>query len=116
MYIEEIPFLSSSYNHSEIYVRATDVNRTLQSAYSLLMGLYPDSTGPNLPPGLDDSYKLPPFLGIKQPQGLGEAALPLNHQNIPVHTVPDDDDPLLNPYPLCDYVNTLEANYKKAHL
>lgn len=33
-----------------------------------------------------------------------------------MHTVPDDDDPLLNPYPLCDYVNTLEANYKKAHL
>lgn len=39
-------FLSSSYKRDEVYVRSTDKDRTLQSAQSLLYGLYPPPTGP----------------------------------------------------------------------
>ena len=34
-------FLNSVYNRSEVLVRSTDYDRTLQSSYSLLSGLYP---------------------------------------------------------------------------
>ena len=40
-YVEKFKFLSPQYNPSEIYIQSTNVNRTLQSAYSELLGLYP---------------------------------------------------------------------------
>lgn len=64
-YIEEQHLLPAHYNVSTMYVRSTDYDRTLMSAESLLMGLYPLGTGPLLPQG---------------------------YQPIPIHTVPKDDD------------------------
>jgi translation elongation factor EF-Tu-like GTPase len=41
-------FVSEQYNSSQIYVRSTDVNRTIMSAAAQLQGVYPIKTGPNL--------------------------------------------------------------------
>ena len=63
-------FLSSKYSEDEIYVRSTDVDRTLMSAESNLAGLYP-------------------------PSGYLKWNLDLAWQPIPVHTVPKQWDNLL---------------------
>ncbi|XP_067833612.1 lysosomal acid phosphatase [Heptranchias perlo] len=63
-------FLNSSYDRQEIYVRSTDVDRTLMSAEADLAALYP-------------------------PQGHQVFHLDLNWQPIPVHTVPVKEDKFL---------------------
>ena len=45
-YIDEFKLLSREYNPQEIYIRSTDHNRTIESIYSFLQGLYPSGTGP----------------------------------------------------------------------
>ena len=45
-YIEKLNLLSQKYNPQEIYIRSTDVNRTIESIESFLQGLYPTGTGP----------------------------------------------------------------------
>lgn len=72
-YIENTHLLPKSYQSNILYVRSTDVDRTLMSAQSLLMGLYPLGTGP--------------YLGDKK-----GPALPKAFQPIPVHTAPADQD------------------------
>lgn len=64
--------LSINYQANTIYIRSTDYDRTIMSAESLLMGLYPLGTGPALP----DSTP----------------ALPSNFQPIPIHTIPAAQD------------------------
>jgi len=44
-FVEKYNFLSESYNPDEIYMQSTNVNRTIQSGYSELMGLYPPQIG-----------------------------------------------------------------------
>ncbi|XP_075693977.1 lysosomal acid phosphatase isoform X1 [Rhinoderma darwinii] len=63
-------FLNESYDRHEIYVRSTDVDRTLMSAEANLAGLYP-----------------PAGSQIFQPN--------ISWQPIPVHTVPDSEERLL---------------------
>ncbi len=41
-------FVSEHYNCSQIYVRASNVNRTIMSAAAQLQGVYPIKMGPNL--------------------------------------------------------------------
>ncbi|XP_051885070.1 lysosomal acid phosphatase-like isoform X3 [Pristis pectinata] len=67
-------FLNSSYDRHEIYVRSTDIDRTLMSAEVNLAGLYP-------------------------PQGRQIFHPGLSWQPIPVHTVPVEQDKLLK-FPL----------------
>ncbi|XP_040184151.1 lysosomal acid phosphatase [Rana temporaria] len=67
-------FLNESYNRHEIYVRSTDVDRTLMSAEANLAGLYP-------------------------PEGSQVFHSNLTWQPIPVHTVPDSEERLLK-FPL----------------
>jgi hypothetical protein len=64
--------LPTNYQVNTIYIRSTDYDRTLMSAQSLLMGLYPLGTGPALPDA--------------------NPALPANFQPIPIHTVPTAQD------------------------
>lgn len=64
-YTEEYKFLSQELTE-EVYMQSTDVNRTLQSGYSELMGLYPpgESDAPQLTQGEVDSLSgagRPPF-------------------------------------------------------
>lgn len=70
-------FLSTDFVPTEYRVRSTDYNRTLMSAQSLLYGLYPLGTGPNV-----SSNPTNP-------------ALPSNFQPIPIHTIPTSQDTLL---------------------
>ncbi|CAG9769945.1 unnamed protein product [Ceutorhynchus assimilis] len=67
-------FLPKRYNCSDIYVRSTDVDRTLMSAASNLAGLYPPE---------DDQ--------------VWNSAIPW--QAIPIHTIPKLEDPILTHVP-----------------
>ncbi|MBS0288637.1 MAG: histidine-type phosphatase [Proteobacteria bacterium] len=73
-YIEEKHLISAKYHQDEIYVRSTDYDRTIQSAQSILLGLFPMGTGPMLK---------------------GESSLPNGFQPIPIHTALQEQDPLL---------------------
>lgn len=77
-YVEQTHLLPAHYTTETVYVRSTDMNRTLMSAESMLMGLYPPGTGPLL-----SANKKP--------------ALPNAFSPIPIHTIPTDQDKLLLP-------------------
>lgn len=68
-YVERYQLLPKGYQSEALYVRSTDFDRTLMSAQSLLLGLYP--------------------------LGTGSTTLPQRYQPIPIHTVSHDHDPLL---------------------
>jgi acid phosphatase len=78
-YIEEEKLLPHVYQPGTLYVRSSDVDRTLMSAECVLMGLYPHGTGP---------FLHPTFL-------MNGFALPYGFQPIPIHTVAQDHDFLL---------------------
>ena len=44
-YIETYNLLNKEYNPTDIYIRSTDHNRTIESIYSYLQGLYPSGSG-----------------------------------------------------------------------
>ena len=44
-FIEDADFLSETFTPGEVYMQSTNVNRTIQSGYSELMGLYPPHKG-----------------------------------------------------------------------
>ncbi len=75
-YIVRSHLLSEKYDSKQMYVRASDFNRTLMTANSVLFGLYPLGTGPHLKSGL---------------------ALPAGYQPIPIHTLPVAKDNILVP-------------------
>lgn len=67
IYIEQARLLPENFDHSTIYIRSTDFDRTIMSAQALLTGLYPIGTGP-----MENGY-----------------------QPIPIHTHPQESDPLI---------------------
>jgi lysosomal acid phosphatase len=75
-YIEQSHLLPEHYEQGTMYVRSTDYDRTLMSAQSLLMGLYPPGTGPN-----STESSLP--------------ALPYAFQPIPVFSAPSKYDEII---------------------
>lgn len=68
IYIDDYHLLPSHYRNEVIHVYSTDFNRTLMSAQSFLLGLYPLGTGP--------------YLNRKP-------ALPRAYQPIPIHVIPE---------------------------
>jgi len=77
-------FLSDDYDHDEVHVRSTDVDRTLMSAESNLAGLYP-------------------------PTDTQRWNRQLAWQPIPVHTVPQSEDDLLSSHAACPRFDQLQA-------
>lgn len=75
-YVDEYHLLPKSFEEKTMYVRSTDVNRTLMSAESVLLGLYPLGTGPRISM---------------------QAVLPAAYQPIPIHTVQKSLETLLIP-------------------
>lgn len=74
-YVEQAHLLPEHYEPGTMYVRSTDFDRTLMSAQSLLMGLYPPGTGPNI------------FDSIP--------ALPHAFQPIPIFSAPSKSDEVI---------------------
>uniref|UniRef100_A0A914X767 Acid phosphatase n=1 Tax=Plectus sambesii TaxID=2011161 RepID=A0A914X767_9BILA len=77
-------FINATYRPSEIYVRSTDVNRTLMSALSNLAGFY--QTG---------------VMGVTFPDSNSVPTWPSHWSPIPVHTVDDETDHIGNSSPFC---------------
>ena len=75
-------FLSEKYNENDIYVRSSDVDRTLMSAMSNLAGLYP-------------------------PHGNQIWNQELLWQPIPVHTLPLDKDNIISSHAKCPRLEQL---------
>lgn len=65
-----IGFLPEQYSERDIYIRSTDVDRTLMSAEVNLAGLYP-------------------------PEGIQVWDPDLKWQPVPIHTIPENEDPVL---------------------
>lgn len=82
LYVKKLGFIRPSFNHSEVEVYSTNVDRTIMSAQSNLFGWFPSQTGETMPAGLDDGLMVPPYRfndTIKN-----DFALPNGHQIIPV--------------------------------
>lgn len=88
--MEAYHLLSEEYEASEVYMQSTNVNRTLQSGYSELMGLYPPGKGERLSPEQAkavSTFSAPPFRvrdADKINHELKDAALPDYYVQIPI--------------------------------
>jgi len=82
-------FLGDRYDARQLYVRSTDIDRTLQSAYCDLAGLFPPDPAQTWNPNL-----------LWQP--------------IPVHTVPDANDTLLEMFSYCPQYDVLDAQIQQS--
>jgi len=77
LYVKQTHLLPAQYDAKTIKVRSSGLSRTMMSAQSILLGLYPLGTGPSLD---EATY-----------------ALPNGFQPIPIHIVPPEQDTLLLP-------------------
>ncbi|MBU0744818.1 MAG: histidine phosphatase family protein [Gammaproteobacteria bacterium] len=63
-YVDDYQLLPKHYQNGTIFVSSTDYDRTLISAQSILLGLYPLGTGPILPngtPALPEAFQAIPI-------------------------------------------------------
>lgn len=95
-YISQWHLLPETYDPKTIYVRSTDTDRTLMSAQTVLLGLYPMGTGPRL-------------------QTEKQFALPVGFQPIPIHTQPHDMDALLLCHGQPEKMHKLGHKYMSLH-
>mmetsp|Transcript_10097 Transcript_10097/g.30842 ORF Transcript_10097/g.30842 Transcript_10097/m.30842 type:complete len:439 (+) Transcript_10097:155-1471(+) len=98
-------FLESTYNQSQVYVRSTDVDRTLMSAMSQMAGLYPHGTG--------STYDVREGFGEDafDPDDVG---LPFRWQLVPVHTKVVAADIELAPGVSCPLHARLQERQKRS--
>lgn len=113
-YIERIGFLSEKFNHSEMYVRSTDVNRTIMSVQSHLLGLYPLGAGPKFPSDYPLERAVPPYVAHYDVADLGYSVLPDKYQPIAVHIVESSKDFLLAPGGACPNYDEIREIQKKS--
>ncbi len=83
-YVEELGLISGTYHQSQIYVRASNTDRALQSAQLLMLGLYPLGVGPD-PAVYDPSLEAAP-------------AKTLAFTPVPIHSVALSNDAVLRPW------------------
>ncbi|VDO86541.1 unnamed protein product [Haemonchus placei] len=86
IYVDEMKFLSKKYSSKEIYIRSTDRNRTLLSAMSNLLGMYGQNDGNAV---RDHDYP-------------SEEGWPIGFVPVPIHTVENHIDYVLNPDADCE--------------
>lgn len=91
-YIDQAHLLPDHYQAGTLYARSTDYDRTLMSAESLLMGLYPPGTGPS-------------------PSDSKNPALPHAFQPIPVFSSPAKFDDVIIKHLDSDEENRLMQRY-----
>ena len=89
-YIDEKGLISKEYDPREMLVYASENNRTLMSANSLLHGLYPPGTGPTIDPDLVDRAVPPVDSSLYKEEkerldNCNHTALPDRMNLIPVH-------------------------------
>lgn len=113
-YIIDNQLINKQYNSSQVYFRSTDVNRTIVSAMSQLMGFFPE--GPKIP---DNSNPLPPLSSsevLPIIESLGPYALPNSFSPVPIHIVsPEHDSLLLGFYPkVCPYISKILKEAKQS--
>lgn len=90
-YVSETKLLPEQYDINSMYVRSSGSDRTLMTAQSILLGLYPLGSGPKLN---KDKYALP--------QGV---------QPIPIYTMPrEQDDLLVHGHDKVKYKSLLETH------
>ncbi|CAG9537843.1 unnamed protein product [Cercopithifilaria johnstoni] len=85
------PFLSRNYHNREIYIRSTDVNRTITSAMAVLAGMFPNG-----------------IAGKDYPRESDKINWPHGWVPIPVHTVELKYDHIANPFHHCTRAQILE--------
>jgi len=99
-YITNSGFLSDVYDDDEFYIQSTNVNRTMQSGYSELMGLYPPQAANDQMltkaqvDSLENGFALPPFKSRQAPMinaELGFQALPHDYTAVPIKVYNNDD-------------------------
>ena len=109
-YVDDYKLISETYNPQEIYIRSTDVNRTIESIQSFLQGLYPEGTGPTISDKVLNITNItyPPNIKYKEDFEYiinyynltrDKAALPYRISIEPVHLFyrPDHEFELYNP-------------------
>jgi lysosomal acid phosphatase len=82
LYSTQLKFLRPNFNHSEVEVYSTDVDRTINSAQSHLFGMFPNNTGPKIPEGLSETLMVPPYSYNDTINS--DYALPNGHDMIPI--------------------------------
>lgn len=105
--------MSSTYDENEIYVRSTNVNRTIKSAQSQLMGFYPPGTGPKFKKNFRTKEAIPPFKNANfDVDELMRNVLPERIQPIPIHI--ESYDVLLHGEDYCPAIQRLAKEQKKS--
>lgn len=101
--------LGAEYSPAAIYAQSAQENRTIVSAQSQLYGIY-NGTGPSLAPNYNVSLAEPPYTSdnvnniVANLTGMS-SAVPNKYSPIPVHSMPQQGDYLLQSYLNCPNAN-----------
>ncbi|KAK6055429.1 histidine acid phosphatase [Cooperia oncophora] len=88
------PFMEKRYNPKQVYIRSTDVNRTLISAYSNIAGMFAGGeAGKDFP---------------------NETDWPTGWTPVPVHTLPGDEDHAGNVFAPCPRADQLDEELRNS--
>jgi len=99
-YITDLAFLSDTFDPRFMHIRSTDVNRTIMSAHSQMLGLYPTGYGPKFDTNDERRNALPPFSISDGAQSFSDQfdVLFQRYDPVPVHVSGLSNDHLLRGY------------------
>ena len=106
-------FWDTTYDPYKFYVRASNSDRTLISAQSQLLGIFPFGTGPNIT--VNDPERIQPPLNLTvDVSKLGQAAVLNNYQPVAIMSTNEELDFLLRSYysSTCPKLDKLRADRK----